>query len=124
MKPSIYYRDQARDKTIRKLSTLVNIEELVAVAKSDALGRATKEAKEGIYLAGEWLLDRAKALSVNKKPPIPLLQGRDLIALGLKPSQVFKKLLNDSYNAQLSGEVTTKDEALGYICDLLGMDKL
>ena len=124
LKPSIYYRNQAKDKTIRKLSTLVNIEELVAVAKADALGRATKEAKEGIYLAGEWLLDRAKALSVNKKPPLPLLQGRDLIALGLKPSKAFKKLLKQSYDAQLSGEITTKDEALVYICDLLGISKL
>jgi len=121
-KPSIYCRNQAKDKTIRKLSTLVNIEELATVAKADALGRATKEAKEGIYLAGEWLLDKAKALSVNKEPPIPLLQGRDLIALGLKPSKAFKKLLNESYNAQLSGKITTKDEALVYIRNLLEID--
>jgi len=44
-----------------------------------------------------------------------LLQGRDLIALGLKPSEQFKVILNEVYELQLSDRLTTKEQALEYV---------
>ena len=115
MKPSQFYAQGAKAGAIRRLATKVNIAELVLVAKADFLGRAIKEAKEGVYLAGEWLLERAKTLDVEKKPLQILVQGRDLIALGMKPSAEFKTILQEVYEEQLEGRFGSREEALAYI---------
>ncbi|HEO98808.1 MAG TPA: HD domain-containing protein [Epsilonproteobacteria bacterium] len=115
LKPSQLYRANAGNKAIRKLALKVNIEELVLVARADFLGRTTPEALSGEYKAGEWLLERARELKVECKPMDNLLQGRDLITLGLKPSEQFKVILNEVYELQLSDRLTTKDEAIAYV---------
>lgn len=116
--PSIYFRGQAKNSTIRKLATKVNIEELVTVARADFLGRTTEASLKGIYEAGDWLLAKAKELDVYNEPASPLLQGRDLLALGYTPSKQFKTLLSEVYREQLEGNVITKEEALNYIKNL------
>jgi len=115
LKPSHFYIDKSRDKAFRKLATKVNIEELVIVARADFLGRTTKESLSGIYSAGDWMIERAKNLKVNNRPLENLLQGRDLIALGLEPSSQFKEILDIVYNLQLEGFISKKEEALEYI---------
>ena len=115
---SIYFKSGAKDASIRKLSTKVNIEELVTVARADFLGRTTEASLSGIYEAGDWLLAKAKALKVYKKAPKPLLQGRDLIELGLEPSKDFKGLLNSVYLNQLEGHIEDKNAAIRYIKEL------
>ena len=115
LKPSQFYTGKSKDKAFRKLATKVNIEELVVVAKADFLGRTTKDSLAGVYLAGEWMLEHAKNLKVDTKPLANLLQGRDLIALGLKPSLRFKEMLDTIYNLQLEGFISEKEEALEYI---------
>jgi len=115
LKPSQFYAAKSKDAAIRRLATKVNIEELVLLAKADFLGRSTPEALAKKYYAGQWLLDKAKALNVNKNPPKPFIQGRDLIALGYKPSPKFKKILDEIYTLQLEGKINSKEEALTYI---------
>jgi tRNA nucleotidyltransferase (CCA-adding enzyme) len=113
--PSQFYKNGAKSKAIRRLATKVNIEELVIVAKADFLGRSSPEALSGVYEAGEWLLEKAKGLKVQNKPLDNLLQGRDLIALGLKPSPEFTNILNAVYELQLEGDINTKEAALSYV---------
>jgi tRNA nucleotidyltransferase (CCA-adding enzyme) len=48
-------------------------------------------------------------------PPEPLLLGRDLIAQGLKPSEAFKTILENAYDAQLEGAFATREEALQWL---------
>jgi len=115
LKPSQLYADRSSKAAIRRLSTKVNIENLVIVAKADFLGRTTKDAKEGEFRAGEWLLEMAKSLDVTRSAPKPLLQGRDLIALGLKPSPRFKEILDAVYVKQLDGEVGSLEEAIAVV---------
>jgi tRNA nucleotidyltransferase (CCA-adding enzyme) len=112
LSPSMLYHDKSSKAAIRRLSTKVNIADLVLVAKADFLGRTTKEALRGEYLAGEWLLEMAKSLDVVNAAPKMLLQGRDLIALGLKPSREFKKILDRVYEMQLEGEIKSHKEAV------------
>jgi len=118
MSPSIYFRSGVKDSTIRKLSTKVNIEELVQVARADFLGRTTEASLSGYYEAGDWLLTKAKELDVYNEPPKALLQGRDLIDLGYKPSKKFKELLDSVYLSQIEGHIHTKEEAILYINSL------
>lgn len=115
LKPSQFYDANSKDKAIRKLAAKVNIEELVVVAKADFLGRTTKESLEGDYKAGEWLLEKAKALKVENRPLDNLLQGRDLISLGLEPSPKFTTILNEVYELQMEGTVCSKEDALNYV---------
>jgi hypothetical protein len=88
---------------------------LVTVARADFLGRTTEASLSGVYEGGDWLLAKAKELDVYRQPPTPLIQGRDLIALGHTPSKEFKEILKGVYEAQIRGEVSTKDEALFYL---------
>ncbi|RUM46005.1 MAG: hypothetical protein DSY35_00105, partial [Desulfurobacterium sp.] len=62
--PSQLYKQKSKDPAIRRLSTRVNIQDLVLVAKADHFGRTTNDAKNKKYLAGEWLLKKAKKLKV------------------------------------------------------------
>ncbi len=117
--PSQLYKQKASIKAIRRLSTKVNIEELLIVAKADFLGRLTPEAQKGVFEAGEWLLAESKKIGVSNKPPTPLLQGRDLVKLGLEPSPVFKNILHEAYEAQIEGIIATHDEALAWAKKLL-----
>jgi tRNA nucleotidyltransferase (CCA-adding enzyme) len=117
--PSIYYRGKAKSSTIRRLSTKVNIEELVTVARADFLGRTTKESLSGFYKAGDWILEKAKELDVSNEPPKPLVQGRDLIALGIEPSKKYKILLDSVYNEQIQGNIVNKKDAILYLMELL-----
>lgn len=57
--------------------------------------------------------------------PPPLLDGGDLIRHGLKPSPEFATLLEQIRDAQLNGDIHTRDEALA-LCDRLrnGRDTL
>jgi tRNA nucleotidyltransferase (CCA-adding enzyme) len=115
LKPSQFYADNSGSKAIRKLATKVNIEELVLVAEADFLGRTTEEALTRDYKAGEWLLKKAGELKVKTKPLERLVQGRDLIDLGLEPSPQFKTIIDKVYALQLEGSVSTREEALAYI---------
>ncbi|MFA5502543.1 MAG: HD domain-containing protein [Sulfurovaceae bacterium] len=120
--PSQLYKQQATIKAIRRLSTKVNIEELVLVAKADFLGRLTPEAQNGVFEAGEWLLAESKKIGVSNKAPTPLLQGRDLIKLGLQPSPAFKNILHEAYEAQIEGIIATHNEALAWARKLLNIE--
>ena len=115
LKPSQFYAQGAKSPAIKRLATKVNIEALVCVAKADFFGRTTEEAKKGVYEAGEWLLEKAKQLKVAQSPLENLLQGRDLIALGLEPSALFKLILNDVYELQLEEGFESREEALRYV---------
>lgn len=44
--------------------------------------------------------------------PSPLIDGRDLIALGLKPGPRFSQILEQVEDAQLEGRIQSKEEAL------------
>jgi tRNA nucleotidyltransferase (CCA-adding enzyme) len=113
-KPLRYYQQSAEDAAIRKLATEVSLEALVTVAKANFLGRQTPDAKEGVFLAGEWLLKRAEQINANKEGLKPLLQGRDLVDAGLQPSTQFKVILDAAYDAQLKGEFDTHAGAVAW----------
>jgi len=119
LKPSLFYANAAKDAAFRRLAMKVNIEELVLVAKADFLGRTTKEALAGIYEAGIWMIEKAKCLEVKNTPLKPLIQGRDLIELGIEPSPKFKEILDVIYFEQLEGKVLKKDEALTFVKNYL-----
>ncbi|MDD2905771.1 MAG: CCA tRNA nucleotidyltransferase [Sulfurimonas sp.] len=61
-----------------------------------------------MYLA---IQKRAQKLKILYKEPKALLHGKDLIALGLKPSVEFSQILKNAYEAQIDGKFKTNKEA-------------
>jgi poly(A) polymerase len=61
------------------------------------------------------LLDRLSETGGETELPPPLLNGRDLIAVGLKPGPYFGEILRAVGDLQLSGELNSKDDALKYL---------
>ncbi len=55
---------------------------------------------------------RVRELERTGLAPPPLLDGNDLIGLGMVPGPLFKRLLDAVYDAQLEGRVTSRPEAL------------
>jgi tRNA nucleotidyltransferase (CCA-adding enzyme) len=117
--PRKLYRSHASDSEILHLSTQVCISDLITVAKADFFGRAFEGATPQCFEAGEWLRQRAIALGVADNPPLPLVMGRDLIALGLTPSERFKSLLKRTYNAQLDQLFFTREDGLKWLVTVL-----
>jgi tRNA nucleotidyltransferase (CCA-adding enzyme) len=58
------------------------------------------------------VIDYARKTNIITFAPKPLLQGRDLITLGLAPSQAFKNILAEAFEAQIQGVFRTQKEAI------------
>ncbi len=105
------WRNQAGDSAIRRLANKVGrIDRLVRVDKADREGRPPIIAEESPQ--GQWILEKAQELKVKDSAPKPILMGRHLIELGYKPTPLFGKYLEDSYEAQLDGEFFDIDGAI------------
>jgi tRNA nucleotidyltransferase (CCA-adding enzyme) len=110
LRPRMLYTEQAGDAAIRRLAVRVGrIDRLVRVARADFFGRPPMT--ETQCPETEWLWERARALEVQDRAPRPIVMGRHLLALGLKPGPEFKRILDRCYRAQLEGEF--RDEAGG-----------
>jgi hypothetical protein len=59
----------------------------------------------------EWFRQRVHELDVAVRPPAALLQGRDVLALGLRPGPEVGRILKAVYEKQLDGAVKTEEEA-------------
>ena len=70
-------------------------------------------------VAMEWFRDKVRALAVERQPPPPLLQGRDVLALGLAPGPEVGRIVRAVYEQQLDGAVTTLEEARAAAAALL-----
>jgi tRNA nucleotidyltransferase (CCA-adding enzyme) len=115
LKPGEFYkvRDKLGDGAFRRLARKVEIELLYRVARADCLGRNLPgEPPKFSAEAQEWFIQKARQLQVEQQAPKPILMGRHLIELGLKPSPFFGKILSAVYEKQLDGEINTFDEAM------------
>lgn len=109
LRPSAFYKqkDTVTDGAFRRLAQKVNLELLVRFDRADCHGRA------GTFdcSAMDWFIERARTLGVEHKPPSPILLGRHLLALGVKPGPRMGEILRAVYELQLDGVVTTLEDA-------------
>jgi tRNA nucleotidyltransferase (CCA-adding enzyme) len=93
------------DTQVRRLARRLepaSIDELAVVMAADALGRPPLPSSEILSLVGR-LQKRAGELAVESSAPKPLVLGRHLIAMGMKPGPDFRPLLDAAFEAQLEG---------------------
>jgi tRNA nucleotidyltransferase (CCA-adding enzyme) len=111
LKPGSWFkvRDEVGDGAFRRLAHKVDLELLARVAKADCEGR-----RPGRFDCSsmDWFLERARALGVEHRPPAPILLGRHLLELGLKPGPRVGEILKAVYEKQMDGSVTTLDQAI------------
>jgi tRNA nucleotidyltransferase (CCA-adding enzyme) len=111
LKPGSWYkvRDEVGDGAFRRLAHKVDLELLARVAKSDCEGRAPGRFD---CTAMDWFLERARTLGVEHRPPAPLLLGRHLLELGMRPGPRVGEILKLVYEQQLDNQVTTLEQAI------------
>ena len=114
--PFQLYLAESSLKAIKKLSLKVNIEDLCLVCLADCLGRTIPD-KEKCPKATSWVLNKAKELDIHNEPIKPIVQGRDLIELGFKPSDKFKEILEFAFDLQID-ENMKKDEIIKKIIEI------
>lgn len=93
------------DTAIRRLARRImpsSIEELCLVMRADHDGRPPLHSPNTLQLI-ENLHQRAQTLTLAAAAPKPLMQGRHLLSLGLKPGPDFKAVLDTAFEAQLEG---------------------
>ena len=116
MQPFSLWRAHAGDSAVRRLAMkVVRIDRLLRVARADDEGRPPE--MSGGTSGGEdiqWLAAAAERLRVAAAAPKPILQGRDLIAMGYKPSPQFGTWLKECFEAQLDGKFSDLDGAIAY----------
>jgi tRNA nucleotidyltransferase (CCA-adding enzyme) len=117
LKPGMLYKEREKltDGAFRRLAQKANLELLARIAKADCLGRT------GNFdcTAMDWFLERARELGVDRSPPRPLLLGRHLLELGMKPGPDMGALLKQVYEKQLDGEVRTTEEGIALASQML-----
>ena len=113
MRPFAMWRDKSSDGAIRRLAAkVVRIDRLVRVAAADDAGRPPFPSEPAPL---RWLSEQAERLRVADSAPKPIVQGRDLIALGMKPGVGFGRILKAAYEAQLDGKFTDLEEGIKYV---------
>jgi tRNA nucleotidyltransferase (CCA-adding enzyme) len=116
LKPGMFAKAQppVGDGAFRRLAQKVDLELLARVAKSDCEGRG------GGFdcSAMDRFLDRARALGVEHAPPAPLVKGRHLVDLGVRPGPALGEVLREVYERQLDGTAADFDSALALAREL------
>jgi poly(A) polymerase len=104
-----------------------NIPELLILAAADMLGKENQQsAQEPIFLdfIKQLLVDFETDYQPKNAAP-PLITGYDLInEFGLKPSPLFKKILNHVKEERLARNQMTRQEALDLVQELIGDQRL
>ncbi|MSU70558.1 MAG: polynucleotide adenylyltransferase [Opitutaceae bacterium] len=105
------------DAQVRRLARKLapaTIDDLALVMTADAAGRPPLPSTEILALITQ-LLDKAHALELERAAPRPIILGRHLIALGLKPGPDFKPILEAAFEAQLDGAFADDDSGTAWL---------
>ncbi len=105
------------DSSLRRLSRRIHpatTNELLYVMRADHLGRPplVSESQDKRLQNFE---ERIAQLAVKDSAPKPVVQGRDLVELGLKPGPEFKSILAQAYDAQIDGAFSDLQEGLAWL---------
>lgn len=100
---------QMRLSTLKRFLREDGIEELLELARIDALS------SNGDLSYYRFCQERRGELKEEEIHPEPLVRGGDLIELGFKPGPRFGEILRQVEDAQLGGELRSRDEAIEWI---------
>jgi poly(A) polymerase len=103
---------EMRLSTLKKMLREDGFEELLALARMDALA-SNRDLQYVEFCARR----RAELVADEDIRPPRLLGGDDLITLGYAPGPLFAEILGALEEAQLEGQVTTRDDAVRLVTE-------
>jgi len=108
LKPFVFGRaPHASDSAVRRLALKAPMVRLCRVARADFWGRTTPEALAVVdsreIAETKWLLTKAHELAVRDAAPKPILGGRHLLEMGIKPGKNMGTMLRAAFEVQLDG---------------------
>lgn len=110
--------DKVMMRYVRKSAD--NAIDTIIIAKADRVSAQGPEITKELVVENITLLDKLLQFYLNTKEtlaPLPkLLDGREVMSiLNINPSPVLGKILNKLHEAQISGDILTKDDAVRFI---------
>ena len=108
------------ERYVRRLSKRLqpsSIADLYALATADHFGRPPLPKRVPEKL--QQILEIAQEQRVESEPIKPLVQGRHLIQLGMRPSREFGDILRSAEEAQIDGEFSTVEDGIEWLRDHL-----
>jgi poly(A) polymerase len=104
-----------RQSTLKRFLGEDGIVELLELTRLDAL------ASNGDLQYYEFCRRNLAEFAEEEIHPTPLLGGKDLIAMGFAPGPLFHKILEQVREAQLEGEIRTREEATEWVRQNYGL---
>jgi tRNA nucleotidyltransferase (CCA-adding enzyme) len=101
-------------QAVRRLAVRLapsNIKMWSALCRADSLGCGTGKPRHRV---STWE-KVAEKLDIRESKPKPILQGRDLLKLGMEPGRKMGEVLHRVYEAQLDGTIGNLDEAIAWV---------
>ena len=102
------WRQRLRPGTLRRLALKTSIAQLTRLSHAC---HAWENSMQG-HPPAVWLYTEAQRLGILNHPPTPLLQGRDLLKLGVRSGPQLGQFLHKAFQLQLDGELNDKGQAL------------
>ncbi len=100
---------QMRESTLRRLLRTEGFDEHLELHRLDCL------ASHGDLSNYCFCMQKLCELDQEALTPPPLINGHDLIALGLTPGPIFSEILQQAEDLQLEGILTAREEALSWV---------
>jgi len=95
-----------------RLSTLKKFLSRETIRDELELHRADCLSSHGDVTNYDFIKENLEAFKSEQIKPPPIITGRDLIEMGLKPGPVFGKILAEVYDLQLEDKINTHEEAV------------
>ncbi len=100
---------EMRAATLKRFLRQDGIDELLELTRVDGL---SSNGDLGYYEYCRAALDE---LRKEKAPPEPLINGHDLIELGLEPGPLFSRILEAVEDSQLEGDLVSREQAIEFV---------
>jgi tRNA nucleotidyltransferase/poly(A) polymerase len=98
-----------RLSTLKKFLARPTLEDELELHRVDCL------ASHGDISNHDFIRQKQTEMPVQEIKPPALLNGRDLIALGMTPGPLFGKILDEAYDLQLEEKLATREDALEWL---------
>lgn len=99
------------DYYLYKLATKVKISELILLAQAHL--KVNKNSEYSLVV--KKIEKKAKKLNILEEKMPQILQGKDILKFGMKPSKEFSKILSDAYTAQMKKTFTSHIDATKWL---------
>jgi len=103
-----------RLSTLKRFLGEDGIDELLELTRIDALSA------NGDLQYYRFCRQKLEEFKEEEIHPTPLLRGRDLLALGFSPGPAFSEILKQVEEAQLGGELSSREQALAWVAQHYG----